>query len=109
LNDSLTALSSADPVRPIDWVMPAPATRPDGVIGQALKAREMYDELDQRGKRKYTVAQIADTFGVSRKTIYRHLTTGRTGTADQWFRPIRCSSAITIGTPHGANRMPTRN
>ena len=24
-NDSLTALSSADPVRPIDWVIPAPA------------------------------------------------------------------------------------
>ena len=40
---------------------------------QVLKAGEMYDELDQRGKRKYTVAQIADTFGVSRKTIYRHL------------------------------------
>jgi predicted DNA-binding transcriptional regulator YafY len=36
---------------------------------------EIYDELDRRGKRKYTVAQIADTFGVSRKTIYRHLTT----------------------------------
>ncbi|MFQ6329899.1 recombinase family protein [Nocardia sp. CWNU-33] len=30
---------------------------------QALEAREMYEELDQRGKRKYTVAQIADTFG----------------------------------------------
>jgi DNA invertase Pin-like site-specific DNA recombinase len=40
---------------------------------QALKAREMYDELDHRGKHKYTVAQIADTFSVSRKTIYRHL------------------------------------
>jgi hypothetical protein len=32
----------------------------------------MYDELDDRGKRKYTVAQISGTFGVSRKTIYRH-------------------------------------
>ncbi|MGH4011573.1 MAG: hypothetical protein ACRDTH_25980 [Pseudonocardiaceae bacterium] len=40
---------------------------------QMLKAREMYDELDDRGKRKYTVAQISQTFGVSRKTIYRHL------------------------------------
>jgi DNA invertase Pin-like site-specific DNA recombinase len=37
---------------------------------QVLKAREMYDD---RGKRKYTVAQIGQTFGVSRKTIYRHL------------------------------------
>jgi predicted DNA-binding transcriptional regulator YafY len=35
----------------------------------------MYDELDDHGKRKYTVNQIADTFSVSRKTIYRHLTT----------------------------------
>ncbi|MGV9611039.1 helix-turn-helix domain-containing protein [Nocardia xishanensis] len=33
----------------------------------------MYDERDRHGKRKYTVAQIAETFGVSRKTIYRHL------------------------------------
>ncbi|MGW4123058.1 helix-turn-helix domain-containing protein [Nocardia sp. NPDC004711] len=40
---------------------------------QALKAREMYDERDHHGKRKYTVAQIAETFSVSRKTIYRHL------------------------------------
>lgn len=36
---------------------------------QTLKAREMYNELNQRGKRKYAVAQIAETFGVSRKTI----------------------------------------
>ncbi|MFI6369181.1 recombinase family protein [Nocardia sp. NPDC050630] len=50
--------------------------RPPALTGlQALKAREMYDELDQQGKRKYTVTQIADTFSVSRKTIYRHLTT----------------------------------
>lgn len=41
---------------------------------QAIKAREMYEENDADGKRKYTVAQIGETFGVSRKTIYRHLT-----------------------------------
>ncbi|MEU2179228.1 recombinase family protein [Nocardia sp. NPDC019219] len=40
---------------------------------QVLKAREMYDESDEHGKRHYTVAQIAETFGVSRMTIYRHL------------------------------------
>ncbi|WP_431951912.1 recombinase family protein [Nocardia lijiangensis] len=40
---------------------------------QALKARQMYDETDEHGKRRYTVAQIAETFAVSRKTIYRHL------------------------------------
>lgn len=43
---------------------------------QVLKAREMYDEVDERGKRKYTVAQIAETFAVSRKTIYRNLERG---------------------------------
>jgi hypothetical protein len=32
---------------------------------QALKAREMYDELDDRVK-KYTVAQISETFGGGR-------------------------------------------
>lgn len=36
-------------------------------------AREMYDELDGDGKRSYTVAQIAAEFGVTRPTIYRHL------------------------------------
>ncbi|WP_280433844.1 recombinase family protein [Nocardia carnea] len=48
---------------------------------QALEAREMYDELDDRGKRKYTVAQIAETFGVSHKTIYRHLERDNTSLA----------------------------
>lgn len=41
--------------------------------GKRAQTREMYDERDRHGKRKYTVAQIAETFGVSRKTIYRHL------------------------------------
>jgi DNA invertase Pin-like site-specific DNA recombinase len=40
---------------------------------QAIKAREMYQETGADGKRKYTVNQIGETFGVSRKTIYRHL------------------------------------
>jgi predicted DNA-binding transcriptional regulator YafY len=33
----------------------------------------MYDETGADGKRRYTVAQIAAEFGVSRPTIYRHL------------------------------------
>jgi predicted DNA-binding transcriptional regulator YafY len=33
----------------------------------------MYDEKDVDGKRRYTVAEITETFHVSRKTIYRHL------------------------------------
>jgi DNA invertase Pin-like site-specific DNA recombinase len=41
---------------------------------KARQARAMYDE------KTYTVQQIAETFGVSRGTIYRHLT-GDTGRA----------------------------
>jgi DNA invertase Pin-like site-specific DNA recombinase len=40
---------------------------------QVKVAREMYDETSEDGKRKYTVAEIAAEFGVSRPTIYRHL------------------------------------
>ena len=40
---------------------------------QVALARQMYDELDERGKRRYTVDQIAAEFGVTRPAIYRHL------------------------------------
>ncbi|MGK5550614.1 recombinase family protein [Actinomadura kijaniata] len=40
---------------------------------QITQARRMYDEVGPDGKRAYTVQQIADTLGVSRATIYRHL------------------------------------
>jgi DNA invertase Pin-like site-specific DNA recombinase len=41
---------------------------------QVKLAREMYEELGEDGKRKYTVAQIAAEFGVTpRPAIYRHL------------------------------------
>nr|WP_231614187.1 recombinase family protein [Mycobacterium nebraskense] len=40
---------------------------------QVNLARQMYDELGQDGKHRYTVAQIAAEFGVTRPTIYRHL------------------------------------
>jgi hypothetical protein len=33
----------------------------------------MYAEVGDDGKRRYTVAQIAAEFGVTRPTIYRHL------------------------------------
>ena len=36
-------------------------------------AGQMYEEKGDDGKRKYTVQQIADEFGVSRPTIYRAL------------------------------------
>jgi AcrR family transcriptional regulator len=33
----------------------------------------MYDEKGPDGRRQHTVQQIADEFGVTRPTIYRHL------------------------------------
>ncbi len=33
----------------------------------------MYDQVDEQGHNKFTVAQIAAEFGVSRPTIYRYL------------------------------------
>ena len=35
--------------------------------------QQMYDETGPDGKRRYTVAQIAAEFGVTRPTVYRHL------------------------------------
>jgi DNA invertase Pin-like site-specific DNA recombinase len=40
---------------------------------QVKLARKMYEEKGADGFRAYTVQQIADEFGVSRPTIYRHL------------------------------------
>ncbi|MEV4183233.1 recombinase family protein [Streptosporangium canum] len=40
---------------------------------QVKLEKEMYDETGSDGKRRYTVQQIADEFGVTRPTIYRHL------------------------------------
>ena len=47
--------------------------KPKLTARQAEVARGMYDETGADGRRKYTVAEIAETFGVSRKTVYRHL------------------------------------
>lgn len=40
---------------------------------QVQLARQMYDEVGEDGKRRYTVAEVAAEFGVTRPTIYRHL------------------------------------
>ena len=37
------------------------------------QARRMYDERGDDGMRRYTVEEIAETFGVARATVYRHL------------------------------------
>ena len=40
---------------------------------QVKLAREMYEEKGADGKRAHTVQHIAEEFGVTRPTIYRHL------------------------------------
>lgn len=40
---------------------------------QVTEVRRMYEEAGADGKRRYTVAQIANEFRVSRPTIYRYL------------------------------------
>jgi DNA invertase Pin-like site-specific DNA recombinase len=40
---------------------------------QVALAQQMYDETGPDGRRRYTVAQIAAEFGVTRPTIYNHL------------------------------------
>lgn len=40
---------------------------------QAAWARQLYDEVGEDSKRKYTVAEIAKEVGVSRPTVYRYL------------------------------------
>jgi len=51
---------------------------------QARVARQMYDEIDEKGRHRYTVAQIATEFGVTRPTIYRYL--------DQQVEPPKTST-----------------
>ena len=63
-----------------------PDRRPEAQArpAQVKLARPMYDELGDDGKRRYTVRQIADEFGVTRPTIYRALEPARrAGTAAQ--------------------------
>ncbi|KPN46770.1 helix-turn-helix domain-containing protein [Mycobacterium intracellulare] len=60
------------------WPPRRPAARAGGQkpkLGprQVKLASQMYDEKDEHGKRRYTVAQIAAEFDVTRPTIYRHL------------------------------------
>ena len=40
---------------------------------QVRLARDMHEEKDADGKRAHTVEHIAEEFGVTRPTIYRHL------------------------------------
>lgn len=40
---------------------------------QVERARQMYAEIDQNGRRRYTVQQIAEELGVRRTTMYGYL------------------------------------
>ena len=51
-----------------------PAARnPSSAPARLKLARSIYDELGADGKRRYTVQEIADEFGVTRPTVYRTL------------------------------------
>jgi DNA invertase Pin-like site-specific DNA recombinase len=66
---------------------------------QVEVARGMYDELGEDGKRKHTVAEIAEIFAVSRKTIYRQLATdGPRRQPDKSTRQQRTTRAAGTGT-----------
>ncbi len=47
--------------------------RPKLTARQAKMAQDIYDELGADGRRAHTVQHIAEEFGVTRPTIYRHL------------------------------------
>ena len=47
--------------------------KPKLTARQAKIAQDMYDEVGPGGHRAHTVQQIANEFGVTRPTIYRHL------------------------------------
>ena len=50
---------------------------------QAKIAQAMYEETGPDGRRARTVQQIADEFGVTRPTSYRHLQARGGGLSDQ--------------------------
>jgi DNA invertase Pin-like site-specific DNA recombinase len=66
--------------------------RPAGLTPkQVAVARQMYDEVGEDGKRAHTVAEIAEVFAVSRKTIYRHLDPTGRRQPDKTARPTLVS------------------
>jgi hypothetical protein len=48
---------------------------------QVAQARRMYDDVDAEGNRVHTMTEVAETFGVSRATLYRHLEPAPAGPA----------------------------
>ena len=56
---------------------------------QVKLARQMYDELGDDGKRRYTVSEIAAEFGVTRPTIYRALEPARRAGTAAWDAAVQ--------------------
>ncbi len=52
---------------------PTGGQKPKLTPRQAKVAQDMYDKLGPDGRRAQTIQQIANEFGVTRPTIYRHL------------------------------------
>lgn len=65
----------------------------------------MYDELGSDGKRAHTIQRIADEFGVTRPTIYRHLHAPRPD-RDQ-PRYLSLGAAFLNGNPYRPRKKPT--
>ncbi len=86
--------------------------KPKLTARQAEVARGMYDETGADGRRKYTVAEIAGTFAVSRKTIYRHLDkNGAQRQPDKKHAAAACHPALgTLAPPplRSRQRRPAR-
>ncbi|GAA2171349.1 recombinase family protein [Actinomadura napierensis] len=70
---------------------------------QVAQARRMYDEHGADGKRAYTVQQIADTFGVSRPTIYRYLTPAPPQPPNATAATAETSPGTSAGTSAGTS------
>jgi len=71
---------------------------------QVALAQQMYDETDNDGKRAHTVAQIAAEFGVTRPTIYRHLSKTAALSADP--KPPEAGAPITAARSPSTDRKP---
>jgi len=71
---------------------------------QVALAQQMYDETDDEGKRAHTVAQIAAEFGVTRPTIYRHLSKTAALSADP--KPPEAGAPRPDHRPRTANLHP---
>ncbi len=66
---------------------------------QVALARAMYEEEDQDGRRRYTVAAIPAEFGVTRPSIYRHLGRARLRPASPGsHRQQDCAARVTPRT-----------